>query len=353
MPKYRYETIVDTDVTPPSVATRAWPVDDPDDAEEPAPAGRVYRTQGRRLYDPNGDEVRLVGAEQTLWRASWLDPAFMGEIGETGATGCRVLPYYTRETPTGDKPASIDMIESALRWAIKGHMFVDLAIDGGQVPDVWYRPEVMALIRKYEPWLGLHLVGESSEPTDTAWARSSSTAVKRMRDQGITCPLYVMARTSGRNLKSVLKVGGQVVDADPEHNIIFGWQAYWGSDGHYQREYGMTLEQAMRAAAAAPFPIQVGLINRSDPQDNSPQTTPYLDLMRWAKELGLGWFWWDWRMGIDNLTRDGVYGHWASWNDGRDLGDSRARAIAVEDPNSIARTAKRTRYQLEQKPPPA
>ncbi len=353
MPRYRYETIIDTDVTPPTVATKAWPVDGEDDPPAP-PTRPVYRTRGRRLYDPNGDPVRLVGAEQTFWRASWLDPAFMGEIGETGATGCRVLTYYTRQPPTagdGDKPATIDMTESALRWAIKGRMFVDLAVDGGQVPDVWYRPEVMGLIRKYEPWIGLHLVGESGARSDADWVKTSTTAVKRMRDEGIACPLYVMARTSGRNLPSLLENGAQVVDADPEHNVIFGWQAYWGSEGHYQREYGMSLEQAMRAAAAATFPIQVGLINRSDPQNKSPQTTPYLDLMRWAKELDLGWFWWDWRMGIDNLTRDGIYGHWATWSDDPDKGDARARAIAIDDPNSIARSARRTAYQLAQRPP--
>lgn len=352
MAKYRYDTVVDTGFTPPKVTTTpvvATP--EPGPTPPPPPAGTVYRTKGRRLYDPNGEPVRLVGAEQTLWRASWLDPAFIGEIGESGATGCRFLPYYTRTPSTGDQPCTIDMIEAGLQWAVKSRMFCDLAVDGGQVPDVWYRPEVMALIRKYEPWIGLHLVGESGEPSDVAWARSSIASVKRMREQGVTCPLYVMGRTSGRNLPSILKAGRQIIDADPEHNIIFGWQAYWGSDGHYQREYGMSLEQAMRAAANAPFMVQVGLINRSDPQDGSPQTTPYLDLMRWAKELDLSWFWWDWRMGIDNLTTDGQYGHWATWNDDDDQGATRAQAIAVSSPHSIARSAARTPYQLAQKAP--
>lgn len=350
MPKYSYEVTINTDVTPPLVTRTTMATVPAEPAPTPPPAGKVYRTKGRRLYDPNGEQVRIVGAEQALWRASWLDPAFVGEIGEAGATGCRVIAYYSTQPPTadqGDKPCTIAMVESALQWAVKAHLFCDLALDGGQVPDVWYRPEVLALIRKYEPWIGLHIVGESGAGSDADWVKYANTQVKRMRGMGVTCPLYVMARTSGRNLPSALKAGGQIVDADPEHNVIIGWQAYWGSEGYYQREYGMTLEQAMRAAANAPFPIQVGLTNRSDPQDDSPQTTPYLDLMRWAKELDLGWLWWDWRMGIDNLTTDGVFGHWATWGNGT-VG---ARAVVLDDVNSIARSARRTDFQLAQKPP--
>jgi mannan endo-1,4-beta-mannosidase len=350
MAKIEYKMTVEMSASPPAITVVPWPVTPtpvPTPVPVPVPSGAVYRVKGNKLFDPRGERVINRGVEQVLWQASWLNPEFVRQIG-TDANAVRIVPYYLNRTPTGEEPCTIAQIEVAIRWAIGGNMLCSLAIDGGQNPDVWFRPEVMVLLKKYSPWLVLHAVGESGASSDDAWVTSSKATIARMRQAGLKMPLEIMARTSGRNLPTILAKGQQLVDADPEHNLIFGWQAYWGSDGAYQREYGMTLEQGMRKAAAATVVVQVGLLYHSDPQDNSPQTVPFVDLMRLAQELGLGWLWWDWRMGVDDLTTDGVFGHWTGWKNPAGQG---AQAVTQTDPNSIANTAVTTQYQTDQKAP--
>jgi mannan endo-1,4-beta-mannosidase len=193
-------------------------------------------------------------------------------------------------------------------------MLVDVAIDGGRDTSVWLRPEVRALMLKYERWIVVHAMGESYEGTDAAWATRAKSVVSQVRAAGYRMPLYVMSREGGRNLPAILAKGAELVAADPLHNVVFGWQAYWGSNGGYQNAYGMTLDQAFARVAAAAFPIQVGLIWHSDHQiPGDQQTIPYASLITLAQSLDESWLYWDYRMGRDNLTQSGVYGQWTSW----------------------------------------
>jgi len=342
MPDFEYLLVVDTDTTPPTVTLT--PVAPP--VEETS----TYRTSGRFLLDPRGAKVIGRGPEMPYWRASWLRTSFVDEIARTGANQVRVLPYLAVQTPTGDPTATLADVEDLIVRAVRGHMLCDLAIDGGQVLETWLQPDVLALLAKYERYLVVHAVGESYATSDTAWRDQAIEVVRRLRAAGLRMPLTVMSRHGGRNLPCLLEQGQAVVDGDPLNNVILGWQAYWGSDRAYQNEYGMELAEAMHRAASAPFPIQVGLLYRSDPRAGSPQKVPFEDVMRLAQDLQLTWWWWDWRMGIDNLTFDGIDGHWARATEGPGAdGLPVGATVAVNSPYSIAKTAVRTAVQLAQK----
>jgi hypothetical protein len=264
--------------------------------------------------DPQGARVVVRGPEQVLWNAGWLPNSLVSDIGRTGANTVRILPYYLGATPTGEPRNTLAQIEDQIRRGIAAHMLVDVAIDGGRDTSVWLRPEVRALMLKYERWIVVHAMGESYEGTDAAWATRAKSVVSSLRAAGYRMPLYVMSREGGRNLPTVLAQGAAVVAADPLHNVVLGWQAYWGSNGGYQNAYGMTLEQAFARVAAAAFPIQVGLIWHSDHQiPGDQQTIPYASLITLAQSNALSWLWWDYRMGRDNLTQSGTFGQWTSW----------------------------------------
>ncbi|MGA4923558.1 hypothetical protein, partial [Bacillus subtilis] len=94
----------------------------------------------------------------------------------------------------------------------------------------------------------------------------------KMRAAGYRSPLYVMSRGGGRQLTTLLNRGLEVQNADPLHNTVFGWQAYWGtnsSGGNYwaNTANGMTLREAMIRVRDAPVPIQVGAIALADPNE--------------------------------------------------------------------------------------
>lgn len=316
-----------------------------------------YQVNGRWLYDPAGYRVIPRGVEQNFSTQGWLPNSVATEIGRTGANAIRILPHYTQ----GAGPNTIAQIEDQIKRGVNAKMMVDVAIDGGRDSAVFLRPEVKALLLKYQRYIVIHAKGESYESTEAAWVTASNAVIDSLRGAGITSPLYIMANQGGRNLPTLLHRAADVEAHDPLHNVVFGWQAYWGSNNAYQNQYACptspcTLTMALQAAAAATVPIQLGLIYRSDPQDNSSQVTPVSALMQQANELQLGWLWWDGRQGIDNLSFDGIMadGHWATPGMNGPCSSpcqpnlALGKMVAIDDPGSIQKTAIRSPWLLAQ-----
>jgi mannan endo-1,4-beta-mannosidase len=299
----------------------------------PSTAGTgVYQTNGRFLDDPCGEPVVVRGVEQMFWRATWIKPSFVGEIAKTGANAVRVLSQITAPTPDGSPPFDLAETEQLIQAVIAEKMMVDIAVNGGADSSIYLRADVKALIQKYEKYLTIHAMGESYVDTDAAWATEAKAVVASMRSAGYKAPLYLLPTNAGRNLRAILTYGQEILDSDPLKNVVFGWQAYWGSSNYYQNLFKMTLAEAMVKVKDATFPIQVGLEKTTDPGE----TMNYSAVMADAQTHQIGWAWWDWRMSVDNLTTDGTFGHWAAT--GED--------VALKNAASLQKTSKRTYFQL-------
>lgn len=310
----------------------------------------TWTTSGRNLKDPRGVTFVPRGAEQVMWNASWLPNSHITQQANCGSNTIRILPYFTRNTPTGEPKNTIAQIEDQIRRGINGKVLVDIAIDGGQDSpngsNPYLRTDVKTMLLKYQKYIVIHAKGEADESNGAQWVMNANARVAAMRAAGYTAPLYIMTTTAGRNLPVALNFGQQIVDADPLHRIVIGWQAYWGPNNFYQGQYGMTLAQAFTAVRNANFPIQVGLIKRADIQDGNQAAMNYSALMADAQsgatpENRIGWMWWDWRMGADDLTTNGNCGSYA--HDGLD--------IVVNNTNGIQKTAVRTPFMLAQVAP--
>lgn len=330
-----------TEAPSPSATSEPSPTASPSASPTPPPPPvetATYTTSGRYLRDPLGATVTVRGAEQVMWNASWLPNSHITQQASCGSNEIRILPYFTTATPTGEPKNTLAQIEDQIKRAINGHTLVSVGLDGGQKLSTWLRADVKALMIKYQKYIVIHAKGESGEGSGAAWVTAANSVVSQMRAAGYTMPLEIMTTTAGRDLPTALNFGQQIVDADPLHRIIIGWQAYWGPGNFYQNQYNMTLAQAFANAQAANFPIQIGLIKHADQQNNDPAVMNYSALMADAQTRGLGWLWWDWRMGQDDLTTNGNCGSYA--HDGLD--------IVVNNPNGIQHTAVRTPFQLAQ-----
>lgn len=342
MPNFDYKLTINTDVTPPAVTVIQLVVTPPPPPPPPTTSSTYRVLPTGVLVDPNGGEVTIRGVEQTFWEASWLPLSFITEMGKTGANATRLVLKYQESTPTGDPALNIAKIETAIKLAINAKMLVDVAIDGGHNPSIYTRPEVLALLKKYEKYIVIHAKGEATENTDDSWASSAKSVIALLRSAGYVCPLYIMSREYGRNLPCLLNKAVEVLASDPLKNIVFGWQAYWGSGGYYQNKYGMTLDQALDKVAmirSQGVLIQIGAINHSDSQAGyGGQTVDWKLILTKALALKLGWLWWDWRMSEDDCTYDGIFGHWR--NQGLD--------VCVNLAGSIAKSSIRTTFQSTQ-----
>jgi mannan endo-1,4-beta-mannosidase len=296
-----------------------------------APAAGL-RVDGRRLLDACGKPLVVRGVEQPVGigmevpqiGGDWS--GLIDQIAATGANAVRLLPDLGQ--------VGLQQVDALVGRAVQHGMVVFWSVysSGAKVRarDHWARPEVKALVHKWNAWMVVDAFQEPNYDDRARWRREAVEAVRFIRAQGYEVPITVMANQFGRDLPALLEHGAEVAAADPLGRTILGWQAYWGSSNYYQRTYKMTIAEGVAAAARAPFPIQVGLDHRTDPGE----TADFESAMAAAERHGLGWLWWNyynpfWRE--NDLSRDGFRARLT------DVG----RIVIQDGPASIGRTARK------------
>jgi mannan endo-1,4-beta-mannosidase len=301
-----------------------------------------YRVEGNSLFDPCGQRIVVRGIEQYFANPTiFPDGKVITEAAKTGANTFRVVPFlgYPAEGGPADWSAiQPGEVEHLIRTTLDDHMLADVALAGGKVDDAYLDPAYKAVLMKYQDRIVIHARGEGYEDTGQEWEDNAKATIAKLRGAGYTAPLYILANNGGRNLKTILDHAQAVLAADPLHQVVFGWQAYWSGDldnttDFYQRLTGMSLRQAFQAVHDAPFMIQVGL--SGDQFDLLPARVDWQAELEEVQRLGLNWLWWDWGLSNGQLTTNGNdYGSWDT---------SQFDALAVVE--QLAATSERTSFQ--------
>jgi hypothetical protein len=335
-----------------------------------------YHVVGRYIDDACGQRVLIRGIESAAWNSTYLPidyetPKSVAQVAETGANTFRILPYESPEwngqkTPVPDMTyQSVSQVKTEITNVLSHGMIADIGLAGGWIsynsqgkaviPSVYTNPTWKAMLQNpaIETRIVIHALGEGQETTTAQWVADAKAVVSQFRAAGYTAPLYILPDADGRDLPAILKYGASIEASDPLHNVVFGWQAYWGvsyknssitdpmtdTTSYYQHLYHMSLAQAMREVAKAPFPIQIGLTYYSDPFVDPTEIVPYNQLMTLAQQDNIGWLWWDWSLDNESLVLGGQYGNWATNSNSPD-GESYAKDVVVNAPDSLQNTGK-------------
>lgn len=279
----------------------APPADDAAPAPVAAPSDTM-RTSGRRLLDACGNVFVTRGVEQIFGNQlpegnDWL--GLLNQIAASGVNAMRIL--------VGSDTLRTSDVDALLN-AVAAHNMVAYVGPYGSEGQGWLaHADVKTMLDKHKAYILIDAFGEPTFDDRDRFVSEASASLKRIRDMGYTVPLTVTANQFGRDLPSIFELGPQILAADPLHNTVFGWQAYWSTNGYYQNTYGYSLEEGVAAAAAAPFPVQLGLDRVTDfPSD---VTADFGTLMNATEANGIGWLWWDWYNPYGNensLTQDGT-----------------------------------------------
>lgn len=294
--------------------------------------GYTLSVQGRQLLDTCGNPLVIRGVEQPM--ADPFQPAVgprsleatLDQIAMTGANAVRLLFDLTpAEAMKFVDPANIETIIDAATSRQLVVYFTGGSYDWHPDPDGTYRSsyrawlaqdEIKAMVNRYKKWMIVDAGGESYAPTHEEWRDQTIQDVLALRAMGYAVPLVAIGPTYGRDLPAILQYGSAIEQADPLHNTILGWQAYWGSSNVYQGLYGgqmglsnpTSIANGISVAAMQNFPIQVGLDYRSDPNE----ICDYQSGMRAAADNNVGWLWWayyhplEWPVWQNQLSNNGL-----------------------------------------------
>jgi mannan endo-1,4-beta-mannosidase len=276
----------------------------------------VLRVDGRRLLDPCGEAIVIRGVEDNVHSS-------VAEMAKSGANAVRFV--YKMDTAE---------LEQRIKEAVEHHMLVSFISPKGYADTSWWnQPDVKAVLMKYQAWLLPHAYGEGAyQKNNTRWLREAKKVVKDLRSFGYKFPIEILADQWGQSLETLLDCGKQIVEADPEHNILLGNQMY--SQNHPD-------DATMAKIVKSGLPIMVGTCTFRNPEKPSEgwYGAPLLQYQKvWEKtyENGIGSFYWNWATGGDALTTNGKCGSWTVPGD----------FICGSGPYAMPRVSKKTHWML-------
>ncbi|MCL6589613.1 MAG: cellulose binding domain-containing protein [Firmicutes bacterium] len=289
------------------------------------------RVSGRFLYDKAGEKVVLVGVNHMV---IWMDlaGAKFPEIAKTGANCVRIVWTKDGTAEQLDK-AIYNCRNNFMIPIIENHDATGDWSKLSQVVDYWVKPEIVAVIQKHQEYLIVNIGNEVGQTVSDADYRSGyETAVNRMRTAGIHVPLMIDAPNYGQNINSLQANGPYLINADPDHNLIFSVHMWWPYMwGHTDQEVVDEIAESVNMG----LPLVVGEFGGMWEQTEQGQI-PYKVIMRECTLNQVGWLPWSWGPGNNpqtflDMTTDGNYATLRDWG----------LVAAVTDQYSIKNTAVR------------
>lgn len=248
-----------------------------------------------RLFDPAGNEFRIRGVNHNHWDA-YGAPA---GLPRSGANAVRMFLRFT------DPPATT--------W---GYVAPLLAAGLTPIPTNWTttcKSDQASLAATVDTWVAqastwaqlnrtglLNVANEwgpavSSADKGAGWLTGNQQAVARLRFAGLTMPLVIDAGGCGQDAGTIVKYGQQLLDADPEHNLIFSVHVY--GSWHYPAtaSWMQDYSTAMAQLRATGLPILIGEFGPYNGGASSSKTlVPTATLIADAEANGWGWLPWSW-----------------------------------------------------------
>jgi mannan endo-1,4-beta-mannosidase len=285
----------------------------------------AFQASGNTLLDPCGQAVVLKGVNK-MAVFDFADPVgvrYFRQIAGTGANCVRIAWEMTSSNPA-DAPGTMNPLTrlDALIVNAKAARLIPVVglwdftglPDGGfsrlgEYVAWWTRPDVLTLLRKHETALILNIgneaaTGDETNPADLiAFAEEYKTAITHLREAGIRVPLMIDGMDRGKSLLCFAAKGADIASADPLHNLIFSFHAYWNkTDTDAQPTF---IRDAFAGVSTLPVPVVIGELSAVGAWPGSATVNvcspagrvDYRQFASRANAAGIGWLLWEWGPG--------------------------------------------------------
>jgi mannan endo-1,4-beta-mannosidase len=288
----------------------------------------TFYTEGRYLHDPNGKKIILRGINLPLlddWNFPQSDK--LTELEKTGANAVRIQWYKDYGNPDRPAYAITDLDNFLTKCKINRIIPIlglwdvtckdDVSLLNTQLIPWWTSNEVVIILNKHKQYL---IINPANELGFYRWADDPATALTNFKNayknaitsirEKLHMPIMIDAPDCGTSIDAFVSIGQELIDHDPDHNLLLSGHAYWADyDG------SPIIEKAVNAN----LPIVFGEIaNKQDEvinnkthycyydldgtNENHPSQIPftYQSLLQMLKNKEIGWLTWSWWK--DNCT---------------------------------------------------
>jgi mannan endo-1,4-beta-mannosidase len=288
---------------------------------DPAPHDTFF-TDGRLLRDPNGQVFVPRGIDLALLD-DWQFPAQdrLADFAQSGANAVRIAWYITYPNP--DRPAYsvadldrfLTRCEANRLVAVVGLWDVTCRPDATLLNSLlvpwWTSDEVVTVLDRHKRSLVINLANELGS---FHWADDRAAgllqfknayfdALPRIREK-LHVPVMIDAPDCGTSIDAWTAIAQDLIDQDPDHNVLFSAHAYWAAfDGtpYIDDLVNANLpvvfgEIANKQDNEADGATQFCFYDLDGLAQNHPPDTgfTYQALLQKLKAEEIGWFAWSW-----------------------------------------------------------
>ncbi len=296
-----------------------------------------FFVQDRYLYSKDNEKVILRGVNHMF---IWTDREgkTIPEIAKTGANCVRIV-WNTR--------GRISDLDNIMGLCIANGMIPipeihDTTGNWDRLPealDYWLREETLQVLSNHQEYMILNVGNEpgAGEIPESEFFDVYRMIVTKMRAAGIRVPIMIDADMWGQDEKILLSVGPKLLQADPEHNLIFSIHMWWPSEKHDSARTGFATVQeritaTLEKSVELKLPFVVGEF--APVAAGGAREIPYKHIMAEAERLNIGWMAWSWGPGNYDSPEMDMTAH-SSFNTLVGWG----KEVAVDSPLGIQNTS--------------
>jgi mannan endo-1,4-beta-mannosidase len=282
----------------------------------------TFYTEGRHLHDPSSKKIILRGINLPLLDDWDFPPGDkLADLEQTGANAVRIQWYINY--PGAGRPAyALADLDTFLTRCAANRMVPILGLwdvtcqpnatlVNTQLLPWWTSDEVVAVLNQHKQYLIINLANElgfyhwSADPATALsdFKNGYKSALTSIREK-LHMPVILDAPDCGTSLDAWLTIGQELIDHDPDHNLLLSVHAYWASfDGmpHIDSAVNVNLplvfgevankqDEEVDGATQFCFYDLDGLA-----QNHPPQTAfTYQNLLQTLKTQEIGWLAWSW-----------------------------------------------------------
>lgn len=195
--------------------------------------------RGNQLYTACGDTLVMRGVNMP-W--AWYKSTGMGQlnaIGRTGANAVRIVLADGDQWPATPVEEVAFLVEECRKYGMVAILEAHDATGNDSTEALLRAAHYFAGLSTYlsgtENFVIINIANEwMKDCNDSLWASSYAQAIEIVRSAGLKHCIMVDSNGYGQGATSVISYGTQVLDADPERNVIFSVHMY-GAAGNTAR----------------------------------------------------------------------------------------------------------------------
>lgn len=161
-----------------------------------------------------------------------------------------------------------------------------------EVVNYWLQHEVRTLVSTYEKYIMVNISNEygGHKKSSLEWRDDYKKAISQLRNEGINALLVIDASGWGQNAEGPLRFGQELIDHDPNHNLLFSVHMY-GSWNDAQK-----IRDTIAEFKEKNIPLIIGEFgyNHDNGNNNLRCRVDHKILMQACHEHQVGYMAWSW-----------------------------------------------------------